>query len=80
LFDFGVLPLPCSKLASGNITRQNAYLDGIENFLAAGIGWFRNSYQHEAHNLPAPTDADALGLLFVAGAMLRLVDRALNPV
>lgn len=80
LFDFGILKLPYSKLASGNITRQNAFLDGIKNFLAGGIGWFRNSYQHEPHNLPALTDADALELLFIASSMLHLIDRTSNPI
>ncbi len=80
LFDFGLLRYPYLKLASGNTTRQNAFLDGIKNFLAGGMGWFRNSYQHEPHNLPALTDADALELLFVASSMLRLIDRTLNPI
>ncbi len=80
LFDTGVFQFPYPKLSSGNATRQAAYMESIKNFLSSGIGWFRNSFQHESHNLPELDDAGALELLFIASYMLRLIDHAQNPV
>jgi hypothetical protein len=67
-FDFRTLIYP-----AGNPQRQEAY---ARNLLAAGVGWFRNSYGHEPHNLPTPTAGEALELLFVASYMLRIIDRS----
>jgi hypothetical protein len=76
LFDMGLLQLPHSRLAPGNPQRRNAYELAFKNFIASGIGWFRNSFDHEPHNLPDIDEAQAIELLFVASHMLRMIDDA----
>jgi hypothetical protein len=76
LFDLGILQLPHSRLAPGNPQRRSAYEVAYKNFLASGIGWFRNSFDHEPHNLPDIDEAQAIELLFVASHMLRMIDDA----
>lgn len=78
LFICGIMDLPFPALASGNPKNRDAYKDALRNFLASGIGWFRNSYSHEPHNLPEPSDWDALELLFIASHMLKLLDLSLS--
>jgi hypothetical protein len=64
-------------LAAGDPQSREAYAKQLKGLLASGVGWFRNSFGHEPHNLPDPDDGEALELLFVASYMLRMIDRSL---
>jgi Protein of unknown function (Hypoth_ymh) len=77
LFDTGDLKFPYPKLAHGNSKARDAYAKELKGFLASGVGWFRNSFDHEPHNLPSLTEAETLELLFVASHMLRMIDRSI---
>lgn len=74
LFDSGDLNFPFPNLSAGNQKGREAYEQQLKNLLASGIGWFRNSFAHEPHNIPNPDPAEALELLFVASYMLRIID------
>lgn len=75
LIDLGVLKFPYAQLANGNPTSREAYIAELKNFLSSGIGWFRNSFQHEPHNLPELSESEVLEYLFVASHMLNTIDR-----
>lgn len=75
LFDIGELKFPYPKLAAGNPKSRAGYDQQLRSFLTAGIGWFRNSFDHEPHNLPTIDEGETLELLFVASHMLRIIDR-----
>jgi len=76
LFDAGNLKFPFPNLAAGNQKGCDAYSQQLKNLLASGVGWFRNSFAHEPHNLPDLDAAETLELLFVASYMLRIVDKS----
>lgn len=78
LFDSGDLKFPFPNLAANNAPARDAYLQSLKNLLAGGVGWFRNSFDHEPHNLPDFDDGETLEQLFVASYMLRLIDRSLS--
>ena len=75
LLDCEVLKFPYPDLASGNKSSHDAYITELKNLLSSGIGWFRNSFQHEPHNLPDFSQAETLEHLFVASYLLHLIDR-----
>jgi Protein of unknown function (Hypoth_ymh) len=68
------LKFPFPVLASGNAKSRAAYEQHLRSFLAAGIGWFRNAFDHEPHNLPVLGPVETLEHLFVASYMLHLID------
>jgi hypothetical protein len=76
LFDTGDLKFPYPNLAAGDPQDREGYAKQLKGFLTSGIGWFRNSFVHEPHNLPAIDEGETLELLFVASHMLRLIDRS----
>ena len=69
LFETGDLRFPYPTLAVGNTQAQEAYAKQLKGLLASGVGWFRNSFGHEPHNLPDPDAGETLELLFVASYM-----------
>ena len=77
LFASGILDLPYPMLSQGNPRSQEAYREQIRGFLSSGVGWFRNSFSHEPHNLPELSEWEALELLFIASHMLKLIDLSL---
>lgn len=77
LYDSTDLKFPFPKLGSGDAAKQDAYGKSLKNLLSAGIGWFRNSFDHEPHNMPDMDEASALEHLFVASYMLRIIDQSL---
>ena len=77
LYERGVLKFPHAALAASNPQARSAYEQSSKNYLSAGIGWFRNSYNHKPHNLPALSPEETLELLFVASNMLRLIEQSL---
>ena len=79
LFDASELAFPFANLAAADPRSREAYASNLKGLLKAGIGWFRNSFDHEPHNLPDPTEAEALELLFVASYMLRIIDKSVSP-
>lgn len=76
LFETGDLKFPFPSLAAGNQKGRDAYSQHLKGLLAGAVGWFRNSFAHEPHNLPDPDAAEALELLFVASYMLRIIDKS----
>ncbi len=76
LFDTGDLKFPYPSLAASDPQRREGYTRQLKGFLASGVGWFRNSFDHEPHNLPNLDDGETLELLFVASHMLRMLDRS----
>jgi hypothetical protein len=74
LYKGGDLKFPFPALASGNVKSRAAYEQHLRGFLAAGVGWFRNAFDHEPHNLPSLGEVEALEHLFVASYMLHLID------
>ena len=77
LFDTGDFKFPYPMLAAGDPQSREAYAKQLKGLLASGVGWFRNSFGHEPHNLPDPGDGEALELLFVASYMLRIIDKSI---
>jgi hypothetical protein len=75
LFEDKVLVRPYPNLG-GSDTKKEAYEKGLTGILSGGIGWIRNAYSHEKHNLPEPTAQEALQLLFVASYMMHMLDIA----
>lgn len=74
LYKEGDLKFPFPALASGNAKSRAAYEQHLRSLLAAGIGWFRNAFDHEPHNLSNLGEVEALEHLFVASYMLHLID------
>jgi hypothetical protein len=75
-FDISDLKFPYPNLAAGDPQSREGYAKQLKGFLASGAGWFRTSFDHEPHNLPAPDAGETLELLFVASNMLRTIDRS----
>ena len=76
LFETGDLKFPFPKLAAGNTQSRESYAKHLKGLLTAGVGWFRNSFDHEPHNLPNLSEGEALELLFVTSYMLRILDQS----
>jgi Protein of unknown function (Hypoth_ymh) len=76
LFRSGDLQFPFPQLAANNAKGQEAYAGQLRNLLSSGIGWFRNAFDHEPHNLPDLDEAETLEHLFVASYMLRILDKS----
>lgn len=76
LYDSGDLKFPFLALGASNQKSRDAYSQSLKSFLSSGIGWFRNAFDHEPHNLPDLEEAEALELLFVASYMLRIIDKS----
>jgi len=74
LFNAKKLKLPYPKL---NRARKHAYQQGLTNVLSGALGWIRNAYAHEKHQLPNLKPEEALELLFVASYLLRMLDYSL---
>jgi len=75
LIEFGIIKFPFDQLANGNQSNRDAYTGELKNLLSSAIGWFRNSFEHEPHNLPELSEGEALEYLFVASYILRTIDR-----
>lgn len=74
LFQTGSLIFPYPSLAPGNPERKTAYEVALKSLLTSGIGWFRNAFDHEPHNIPDINEAEAIELLFNASYMLRILE------
>jgi hypothetical protein len=68
LFSEKVLVRPYPKLA------DPAAEQGLTGMLSGALGWIRNPYTHEKHNLPDLKPSEALELLFVASYLMRMLD------
>lgn len=76
LFDTGDLKFPYPNLAAGDPQSREGYAKQLKGFLTSGVGWFRNSFDHEPHNLADPDAGETLELLFVASNMLRIINKS----
>lgn len=73
-----LLKLPYRRLARSS--RADSFRQGLRGMLSGAIGWIRNSYTHEMHNLPHLSPRTTLELLFVASCLLRMLERASSPM
>ena len=73
LYDSGVLKLPFPDLGAGDPRKREAYAKSLSNLMSGAIGFIRNAFDHEPHNLPNPDERSALELLFFASYLLRMV-------
>jgi hypothetical protein len=55
---------------------DTAYEQGLTGLMSGTLGWVRNPYAHEKHNLPDLKPAEALELLFVASYLMRMLELA----
>lgn len=53
-----------------------AYEQGLTGLMSGALGWVRNPYAHEKHNLPDLKPAEVLELLFVASYLMRMLELA----
>ncbi len=70
-FNEGVLVRPYPKLGT---TGAKAAEEGLTSVMGGALGWIRNPYEHEKHNLPDLTPFEALELLFVASYLMRMLE------
>ena len=57
-----------------NLTPKDALEQGLTGIMSGTLGWIRNPYTHEKHNLPDPTPSEAVALLFVASYLMRMLE------
>jgi len=60
-----------------NLTPKDALDQGLTGIMSGALGWIRNPYTHEKHNLPELTPAKALELLFVASYLMRMLEESI---
>ena len=60
---------PYPKLGADPAAEQ-----GLTGMLSGALGWIRNPYTHEKHNLPDLKPSEALELLFVASYLMRMLE------
>ena len=65
---------PFPGLAPTDPSALEGYKEALRNLFSGALGFIRNAYDHEAHNLPALEERSALELLFFASYLLRLLD------
>jgi hypothetical protein len=70
LFGEKTLVRPYPKLD----TSDSSYEQGLTGIMSGALGWIRNPYTHEKHNLPDLTQSEALELLFVASYLMRMLE------
>ena len=57
-----------------NLGTDAAYEQGLTGLMGGALGWIRNPYTHEKHNLPDLEPAEVLELLFVASYLMRMLE------
>jgi Protein of unknown function (Hypoth_ymh) len=60
-----------------NLVPKDALEQGLTSIMSGALGWIRNPYTHEKHNLPELTPGEALELLFVASYLMRMLEQAI---
>jgi hypothetical protein len=65
---------PFPGLAPTDPTARGAYKEALRGLYAGALGFIRNAYDHESHNLPDLDERSALELLFFASYLLRMLD------
>lgn len=60
-----------------NLTPKDALEQGLAGMMSGALGWVRNPYTHEKHNLPELTTGQALELLFVASYLMRMLEESI---
>jgi len=56
-----------------------AYEQGLTGLMSGALGWIRNPFTHEKHNLPDLAPTEALELLFVASYLMRMLELSVRP-
>jgi hypothetical protein len=74
LFEHGVLKFPYPQLGGSDPKKKEAYSKSMKGMVSGVIGFLRNAYDHEPHNLPKLDEKAALELLFLASYVLRLIE------
>lgn len=65
---------PFPSIAPTDPSALEGYKEALRNLYSGALGFIRNAYNHEAHNLPPLEERSALELLFFASFLLRLLD------
>lgn len=65
---------PFPRLAPTDPSALEGYKEALRNLYSGALGFIRNAYDHEAHNLPPLEERSALELLFFASFLLSLLD------
>lgn len=60
-----------------NLIPKDALEQGLTGMMSGALGWIRNPYTHEKHNLPELTPGKALELLFVASYLMRMLEESI---
>jgi hypothetical protein len=60
-----------------NLMPKDALEQGLTSIMSGALGWIRNPYTHERHNLPELTPGEALELLFVASYLMRMLEQSI---
>lgn len=71
LFSEKVLVRPHPRLGTDPAAEQR-----LTGMLSGALGWIRNPYTHEKHNLPDLKPSEALELLFVASYLMRMLEQS----
>jgi hypothetical protein len=79
-FDSGDLKMPFPNLGAGDPKRKEAYVQSLKTLLSGAIGFVRNAFDHELHNLPDLDEKSAIGLLFFASYLSRIVEESSSVV
>jgi hypothetical protein len=74
LFTEKTLVRPYPNLVPKDPSKGDAFEDGLKGLMGGALGWIRNPYTHEKHNLPDLKAAEALELLFMASYLLRMLE------
>jgi Protein of unknown function (Hypoth_ymh) len=57
-----------------NLGTDGSYEQGLSGLMGGSLGWIRNPYTHEKHNLPDLKQGETLELLFVASYLMRMLE------
>jgi hypothetical protein len=68
---------PFPNLAPTDPSALGAYKEALRSLYAGTLGFIRNAYDHESHNLPDLDERAALELLFFASYLLRMLNLSL---
>lgn len=60
-----------------NLIPKDALEQGLTSIMSGALGWIRNSYTHEKHNLSELTPGETLELLSVASYLTRMLEQSI---
>jgi hypothetical protein len=60
-----------------NLIPKDALEQGLTGIISGALGWIRNPYTHEKHNLSELTPGETLELLSVASYLTRMLEQSI---